>query len=334
MSFTFIVPKTIIFGWGSLDGIVQELRKLDSASPLIVTSEGMVKREGFLKLADLIKKGKSPIAVFNEVEPEPSIETAERCLNVVKESNCDSVIGLGGGSVMDVAKKAVMDSNLPKIMIPTTAGTGSEVTHESVLKVKGKKKAFVDEKLTADVAIVDPNLMMTMPRRLMASSGIDALAHAVESYQCKRGNELTRALAHKAYSLIKDNIRKAISNDANAISNMALASLTAGMAFGNSGTALGHALAYPLSNQGVPHGEAVAIMLPPALEFNGFEKEIISEIRETIRDVGLPTCFKGNAHEMATIVMQDERHLSNNPREVTFEDVVRIYRGVAEGTCE
>ena len=334
MSFTFIVPKTIIFGRSSLDRVVQELRKIGSASPLIVTSEGMVKREGFLKLASLIKKGKFLTAVFNEVEPEPSIKTAERCLKVVKKSNCDSIIGLGGGSVMDVAKKAAMDSNLPKIMIPTTAGTGSEVTHESVLKVKGKKMAFVGEKLTADVAIVDPNLMMTMSQRLIASSGIDALAHAIESYQCKRGNELTRALAHKAYSLIKDNIRKAISCDANAISNMALASLMAGMAFGNSGTVLGHALAYPLSNQGVPHGEAVAIVLPPALEFNGIEKKIISEVREILRDVGLPTSFKGNTHAMATVVMEDERHLSNNPREVTFEDVVRIYQEVAEGTQE
>lgn len=334
MSFTFVVPKTIIFGWDSINGIVQEMRKLDSIIPLIVTSKGMVRREGFLKLTNLIKKEKSPIAVFNEVEPEPAVETAERCLKVVKESNRDSVIGLGGGSVMDVAKKVAMDSDLPKIMIPTTAGTGSEVTHESVLKVKGKKKAFVDEKLTADVAIVDPSLMTTMSQRRIASSGIDALAHAVEAYQCKRGNELTKTLAHKAYSLIKDNIRKAISHDADVITNMALASLMAGIAFGNSGTALGHALAYPLSNQGVPHGEAVAIMLPPALEFNGFEKEIISEIREIIRDVGLPSSFKGNAREMAAVVMEDERHLSNNPREVTFDDVVRIYEEVAEGTRE
>lgn len=332
MSFTFIMPKTIIFGWGSLDGIVQELRKLDSTRPLIVTSKGMVNREGFLKLADLIKNEKISRAVFNEVEPEPSVETAKRCFEVIEESNFDSIIGLGGGSVMDVAKKAAMDSDLPKIMIPTTAGTGSEVTHESVFKVKGKKKAFVDEKLTANVAIVDPSLMITMPQRLIASSGIDALAHAAESYQCKRGNELTKTLAHRAYSLIKDNMRKAISHDADAISNMAFASLMAGLAFGNSGTALAHALAYPLSNQGVPHGEAVAIMLPPALEFNGFEKEIISKIKEIIRDVGLPTSFKGNARKMAKVVMEDERHLSNNPKKVTFEDVVRIYHDVAGGT--
>jgi alcohol dehydrogenase class IV len=328
-SFTFIIPPTIIFGWGSLDRIVQELRKLDSVNPFIATSKGMVERQGFLKLVDLLKKEEITPTVFSEIEPEPSVETAERCFNVIKENNFDSVIGLGGGSAMDVAKKAAMDSNLPKIMIPTTSGTGSEVTHESILKMKGKKKAYVDEKLTADVAIVDPNLMMVMPRRLIAGSGIDALAHAFGSYHSKRGNELTRTIAYRAYSIAKDSIRKAISHDANAISNMALASLMAGMAFGNSGTTLAHALAYPLSNRGIPHREAVAIMLPPALEFNGFKKESILS-REIIRDIGLPMSFKGNAHAMAAEVMEDERHLSNNPREVTFEDVVRIYQTVEE----
>lgn len=331
MSFTFIMPKKIIFGHGSLDGIIQELKTLNSSSPFIVTSKGMLEREGFLKLRSFIEAEKFSLAFFSETEPEPSVETAERCLKRAVESNSDAIVGLGGGSVMDVAKKVAVDLNLPKIMIPTTAGTGSEVTHESVLKVEGKKKAFVDERLTPDVAIVDPSLMMTMPPRLIASSGIDALAHAVESYQCKKGNELTKAFAHRAYLLIKDNIRKAISYDANAISNMALASLMAGIAFGNSGTTLCHALAYPLSNQGVPHGEAVAITLIPALEFNGFEKEIISEIRGIIKDAGLPTSFKGDAYEMAKVVMEDERHLSNNPREVTFNDIVQIYREVAEG---
>jgi alcohol dehydrogenase class IV len=213
-------------------------------------------------------------------------------------------------------------------MIPTTAGTGSEVTHESVLKVEGEKRAFVDKRLTADVAIVDPSLMMTMPKRLIASSGIDALAHAVESYECKKSNALTRTLAHKAYSLIKDNIKKAISYNKDAISSMALASLMAGMAFGNSGTTLCHALTYPLSNKGIPHGEAVAIMLPPSLEFNNFDNEVITEIREISKDVGLPARFEGDVHEMATVVMKDKRHLANNPRKVTFEDVIAIYRKV------
>lgn len=330
MNFTFVVPQRILFGWNSLESISEEVKRLCRKNPLIVTSKGMVKRESFFKLMTLIKKEKLSSVVFNGVEPEPSMETAEKCMRIVRESGCTLIIGLGGGSAMDVAKKVATDLELPKIMIPTTAGTGSEVTHESVLKVEGKKRTFVDKRLTADVAIVDPSLMMTMPARLIASSGIDALAHAIESYQCKKSNELTISLARRAYLLIKDNIRKAITYDENAISNMALASLMAGMAFGNSGTTLCHALTYPLSNKGIPHGEAVAIMLPPALEFNNFDKEVILEIKNIIKDVGLPTRFEGDAHEMAAVAIRDKRHLSNNPKGVTFEDLVLVYRKVVE----
>lgn len=325
---TFVVPKHILFGWNSLDKVGEELKELGSGIPFIITTKGMVKRDGFFKLVDLIKKENLSQVVFNEVEPEPSIETAKKCLRITNENDCDLIIGLGGGSAIDVAKKVAMDLDLPKIMIPTTAGTGSEVTHESVFKVEGKKKAFVDKRLTADVAIVDPSLMMTMPKKLIASSGIDALAHAVESYECKKSNEVTRVLAHEAYSLIKDNIRKAISYDKNAISSMALASLMAGMAFGNSGTTLCHALTYPLSNKGIPHGEAIAVMLPPSLEFNNFDKEVVLEIKKITKDVGLSTTVEGDVYEMATVVMRDKRHLANNPRKVTFEDVIAIYRKV------
>jgi alcohol dehydrogenase class IV len=327
-NFTFVVPKRILFGRGSLDRVGEELKELSGTIPLIITSKGMVKREGFFKLTNLIEKEKLSTVVFNKVKPEPSIETVEKCLNVANENRCDLIVGFGGGSAMDVAKKVAMDLNLPKIMIPTTAGTGSEVTHESVLKVEGKKRAFVDKRLIADVAVVDPSLMMTMPKRLIASSGMDALAHSVESYECKKGNELTRALAHRAYLLIKDNVRKAVSYDKDAISSMALASLMAGMAFGNSGTTLCHALTYPLSNKGIPHGEAIAIMLPPSLEFNNFDEGAILEIRKIIKDVGLPARFEGDVYEMAKVVMKDKRHLANNPRKVTFEDVVAIYKKV------
>ena len=325
-SFTFLVPGRIIFGWDSLGKIGEELKALGASVPLIVTSEGMVKRDGFSRLICFIEKESLSPVTFSDVEPEPSMETVESCVQVATKHGCDSIVGFGGGSVMDVAKKAAMDAGLPKIMVSTTAGTGSEVTHESVLKVDGKKRAFVDNQLVPDVAIVDPSLMMTMPKRLIASSGIDALAHAVESYDCKRGNTLTKGLARMAYLLIKENIGKAVNYDKTAVSNMALASLVAGMGFGNSGTALCHALTYPLSSLGIPHGEAVAIMLPLALEFNEFDAELVQEIRKIIRDVGLPERFKGDVEEMARVVIEDTRHLSNNPKPVTLEDIVAIYR--------
>jgi succinate semialdehyde reductase len=262
------------------------------------------------------------------VNPEPPIENVYECMEFAEGS--DLIIGMGGGSVIDVAKKAAADLDLRKVMIPTTAGTGSEVTHEAVLKVDRKKRAFVDEKLTPDIAIVDPDLMKTMPQKLIASSGIDALAHAIECYDSKRSNLLVKILAFEAYGIIKDNLRKAVDGEEKAIENMTLGSLMAGMAFGNSGTALAHALSYPLSNEGVPHGEAVAMVLPFALEFNGFDAKVIKEVKGIIRDLKLGREVKGDIDKMARIVMEDKKHLSNNPREVTFEDVVNIYRKMVE----
>lgn len=334
ISFDFLVPQRLHFGWGVLALTDEEVIKLGGEKPLIVTSKGMVRRAGFSELVRLLRKRNMNVAVFNEVEPEPSLETAERCLRSAREHGCDVIIGLGGGSAMDVAKKVAGDLGLPKIMIPTTAGTGSEVTHEVVLKVGGKKKAFVGEEFLADVAIIDPELMLTMPRRLVASSGIDALAHAVESYYCRRANELTKALSRRAYQLICENLGKALAHDRNAVYNMALASTMAGMAFGNSGTTLCHALSYPLSNRGVPHGIAVAITLIPALEFNQVDKELTRKVKALLKATGLPLRYEGDPYEMAKEVMEDERHLSNNPREVEFKDVVEIYEKIAGGYYE
>jgi alcohol dehydrogenase class IV len=277
--FELILPKKVIFGVESVERVGNEAKNLSCESALIVTSRGMRKREALKQVMDSLNNQGITSKVFYEVDPEPPIETIYECMEFAED--CDLVIGLGGGSVIDVAKKAAADLCLRKIMIPTTAGTGSEVTHESVLKVEGKKKAFVDEKLTSDIAIVDPDIIKTMPQRLAASSGIDALAHAIECYDSKKSNTLVKILASEAYEIIKDNLRKAVEGDEKAIENMALGSLMAGMAFGNSGTALAHALSYTLSNEGIPHGEAVAMVLPYALEFNGFDVDRLSHNHPT-----------------------------------------------------
>jgi len=327
MNFTYILPGKIIFGCGSLEQVSNELKGLGGQKTLIVTSNGMMSRAGFIKLINILKDNGFSPAIFEKVKPEPSIDEADKFLDFARENKCDLVIGIGGGSVLDVAKKVAMDLGKPKLMLPTTAGTGSEVTHESVLKVNGEKRAFVDKELVPDIAIIDPDLMMTMPPKLTAISGIDALAHAIECYDCAKNNPLVKTLAFKAYNIIKNNLRKATAGDKEARINMALGSLMAGMAFGNSGTALCHALSYPLSNAGIPHGEAVAMMLPYALEFNGFDKDVISEVKRIILDVGLKleSSFKADIYKMAEIVAKDERHLSNNPREVTLKDIVSIY---------
>jgi len=329
MQFELILPKKIIFGAASVERIGDEAKKLGDGSTLIVTSRGMIKRDALRKMIDSLNNQGINSKVFYEVDPEPPIENVYKCMGFAE--GADVIIGIGGGSVIDVAKKAAADLDTKKIMIPTTAGTGSEVTHEAVLKVEGKKRAFVDENLTPNVAIVDPDIMKTMPKRLVASSGIDALAHAIECYDSKRSNLLVKTLAFEAYMIIKDNLRKAVEGDEKAIGNMALGSLMAGLAFGNSGTALAHALSYPLSNEGIPHGEAVAMVLPYALEFNGFDAGVIEEVKGIIRDLKLGRKIKGGIEEMAKVVMDDKKHLSNNPREVTYDDIVNIYRQVVKG---
>jgi alcohol dehydrogenase class IV len=327
--FELILPKKIIFGAGSVERVGSETKKLGSEKVLIVTSRGMRKRDALKKVIDSLNNQGLNSKVFYELDPEPPIENVYKCMEHAE--GCNMIIGMGGGSVIDAAKKAAADLNLRKVMIPTTAGTGSEVTHEAVLKVEGRKRAFVDGKLTPDVAIVDPYLMKTMPQRLVASSGIDALAHAIECYDSRRSNLLVKTLAFEAYGIIKDNLRKAVEGNEKAIENMALGSLMAGMAFGNSGTALAHALSYPLSNEGIPHGEAVAMALPYALEFNGFDPNVIKKVKEIISTLKLGREVKENIEEMAKVVMEDKKHLSNNPKEVTFEDVVNIYRQVVKG---
>jgi alcohol dehydrogenase class IV len=224
--FELLLPSKIIFGAGSVESVGSEAKHLACQNALIVTSRGMRKRDAIKKVMDCLNNQEINSNVFYEVDSEPPIGNVYDCRKIAKD--CDVIIGVGGGSVIDVAKKAAAELDTKKIMIPTTAGTGSEVTHESVLKVEGKKRAFVDENLIPDIAIVDPNFMKTMPPRLVASSGIDALAHAIECYDSRRSNFLVKSLAFKAYEIIKGNLRNAVDGDENAIENMALGSLIAG----------------------------------------------------------------------------------------------------------
>lgn len=325
MSFVFILPQKVMFGRGTIELIGEEAKRLGGRRVLIVTSPGMVQRPHLKQAADSLIKHKMRFDVFSEVTPEPPIEDVYRCFAVARKKGADLLIGLGGGSVMDVAKKAAADLSLPRIMVPTTAGTGSEVTHESVLKVDGKKKAFVEAGLTADVAIVDPNLCQTMSKRLAISSAMDALAHAVECHGSRKSNPIARILALEAYNLVKDSLMQALKGNTEAMVNLCLGSLMAGMAFGNSGTTLGHALSYPLSNRGVPHGEAVAITLPHALDFNGSDSAFARKLQKLVRTIEFQWDPRWDTHEMAMEVMQDERHLGNNPVEVNVEDVLAIF---------
>jgi len=327
--FEFCLPDRIIFGPGSLGQVGSEVERLGARRVLIATSPGMRERDVLSRTVDTLQQQGIASVVFSEIEPEPPLQNAEYCAALAGNSNSDLVLGLGGGSVMDVAKKAAADLGLPRIMVPSTAGSGSEVTHESVLKVDGRKQAFVDAGLTPDVAIVDPDVSSTMPPRLTVLSAADALAHAIECYESRNANPLVQALALRASELIGENLSAAVDSLPEARANLALGSLMAGMAFGNSGTALGHAMSYTLSNRGVAHGQAVATVLPYVLRFNGSAASFAGTLRRIAGLTDPAWDPDWDIAEMTAEVMADTRHLANNPRTVTSRDVKAMFERMA-----
>jgi alcohol dehydrogenase class IV len=330
MDFKFILPGRIIFGPGSIKQIGRLMKELGGNNVLIVASKGMLERRCLGQVKESLEANQLGYVIFSGVEPEPPESNVTECVRFSRKNGCDAVIGLGGGSVLDVAKMVAAELGLPKIMAPTNAGTGSEVTHESVFKFDKRKRAVVREDLTPDAAVIDPELTKTAPRALTARVGIDALAHAVECYQSKTSNPLVRTIAFAAIQLLHENLPGALKGNDEALQNMALGSLMSGMAFGNSGTTLAHALSYPFSNRGVPHGDAVAMVLPYAVEFNGVDIVSSSKLKDIAGVIKTRWDPNWDIEEMAEEVMVDEKHLNNNPRPVSYGDVVHIFQTMKE----
>src|SRR5699024_2862400 len=222
---------------------------------------------------------------------EPSLNCAQKLVDYMKEYNFDLVLGIGGGSTLDLAKlaavlavhegdvkdylnltgsKKIKKRGLPTVLMPTTAGTGSEVTDISVLSLSSTKDVITHEYLLADVAIVDPALTVSVPPRVTAATGVDALTHAIEAYVSVQANDLTDALALRAVELITASLEQAFINgkDREARTKMSMGSFLAGISFFHAGVAGVHALAYPLGGQfHIAHGEANAVLLPYVMNY-------------------------------------------------------------------
>ena len=227
------------------------------SNSLVITSKG-AKFRGWI---DYAKLGNS--LLFDEVEPNPSYETVEKIITMFKTKKFSHVIGLGGGSSLDVAKYVGYKLNKIKILIPTTFGSGSEVTRISVLTVGGKKQSFHDDKLFADVALIDSFFIRNSPINIIKNSAIDACAQATEGYDSKLSNYYTKFFCQTAFNLLEEGI---LNNDHKKI---VLGSLYSGLGFGNCSTTLGHALSYVFSNEGYSHGHALAFTTSCAHKFNG-----------------------------------------------------------------
>jgi alcohol dehydrogenase class IV len=290
-TFNLFSPKKIILGKDSIKAVGDEVKRLGCGKALVVTDPELVLAGLVRMVEDALQSAHIEATVFDKVKPEPPAKIVDECAEIIRAEMYDVVIGIGGGSSLDIAKgSAIMATNpgrildyvgiemvrkpgIPRILIPTTAGSGSEVTRSIVVtdETENVKKVVSSGFLIAEVAILDPMLTLSMPPDITANTGMDALVHAIESYVSAKSTPFAEILAMEAISLIAHNLPSAYSKGSNVTAryNMLLAANIAGLAFGSGGLGAVHGLAYVLGNEyRIPHGRSNAIMLPHVVNFN------------------------------------------------------------------
>ena len=270
------------------------------------------------------KMGIKDYMLFDKVTPEPSIDDVKTVIAEFKDKNPSVLIGLGGGSSMDVVKYASAEMGKQKILIPTTFGTGAEMTTYCVLKFDGKKKLLREDKFLADMAVVDSYFMDGTPEQIVKNSVCDACAQATEGYDSKLGNEFTRTLCKEAFDVLYD----AIIN--NKPENYPYGSMLSGIGFGNCSTTLGHALSYVFSNEGVPHGYSLSSCTTVAHKFN--KSIFYDRFKEIVKKLGFEKlALKAPVDVAAETVLTDRGHLDPNPIPVTKEDIMKCLNDIKTG---
>ncbi|MDM8191056.1 L-threonine dehydrogenase [Pseudomonas koreensis] len=291
MSSTFFIPAVNIMGSGCLDEAMLAIRNYGFHKALIVTDAGLAKAGVAAMIAEKLAMQDIDSVIFDGAKPNPSTANVESGLGLLKESRCDFIVSLGGGSPHDCAKGIALCATnggrigdyegvdrsskpqLPLVAINTTAGTASEMTRFCIITDESRhvKMAIVDRNVTPLLSVNDPELMVAMPKGLTAATGMDALTHAIEAYVSTAANPITDACALKAMSLISSNLRLAVrdGSDLAARENMAYAQFLAGMAFNNASLGFVHAMAHQLGGYyDLPHGVCNAVLLPHVQSFN------------------------------------------------------------------
>jgi succinate semialdehyde reductase len=307
--YTIKQPSKILFGKNSASEYDYP------KNSLLITSSGAKKRDwiSYLNLD-------TPL-IFDKVESNPSIDTAQHIIENFKNADFSTIIGLGGGSVLDVAKFVASKLHKFKILIPTNFGSGSEVTRISVLKVNGVKKSFHDDKLFANVAIVDSNFTKNTDSKILQYSAIDACAQCSEAHDSKISNPYTKFLCNIAFDTLED----AILN--HKYEKLAVGSLISGLGFGNSSTTLGHALSYVYSNEGYSHGHALAFTTQFAHDFNS--SKYFTRFKKIVEKFELEKIHLEQDLEIASqLILEDRKHLDNNPLSVKKNDIIDILKKI------
>lgn len=379
--YPFRSPAQIIFGLGALDKLPHEIRAVNGKRVLVVSDPGIAKAGLLGKVEDILKRDGIEVDSYSEVKPEPPVTSLNECATIVRGKRYDVIVGLGGGSAIDVAKgisvlsanpgvisdyfgiEKVLNKGLPIIAVPTTSGTGAEVTCNAVfVEEKQKVKMTVQTRyIMPDVAIVDPELTVSCPPDLTAATGLDALAHAIESFTAQKATPITEMYALESIRQISRSLRKATYDGKNleARAGMSLGSLLAGVTLANAGINAVHSLAHSLGGRfGVSHGVSNGLLLPYVMEYNmlgDLQKfaiiaeamgenvtgltlreaaiKAVESVKNLCTDVNIPLKISSiipgfnreNILELIPGVMSNVRSMSNNPRALTAQEVEAIY---------
>ena len=379
MANRIVLNETSYHGKGAIQEIAGEVTSRGFRQAFVCSGPTLYKHGVTKKVTDVLEQAGCPYEVYTNIKENPTIENVQDGVKAYKASGADFIVALGGGSPMDTAKAIgiiinnpefedvrslegvapTKNPSVPIIAVPTTAGTASEITINYVITDTEKRRKFVcvDTHDIPIVAVVDPDMMSSMPKGLTAATGMDALTHAIEGYITKAAWEMTDMFHLKAIELISSSLRGAVENTPEGREGMALGQYVAGMGFSNVGLGIVHSMAHALGAvYDTPHGVANAILLPTVMEFNAdatgekyrdiakamgvqgtetmsqeeYRKAAVDAVRKLASDVGIPKDLKGIAKE------EDVRFLSEsavadacapgNPKEATLEDIEMLYR--------
>ena len=380
MANRIILNNTSYHGKGAINEIPTIAKTKGFTKVLIVTDPDLIKFNVAQKVTALLDECGLPYDVFSEVKANPTIENVQAGVDAFKAAKADSIIAIGGGSAMDTAKAiGVIITNpefadvrslegvaptknhaVPTIAVPTTAGTAAEVTINYVITDVQKERKFVcvDEHDIPEIAVVDPDMMSSMPKGLTASTGMDALTHAIEGYTTAAAWEMTDMFHLEAIRLIAKHLRGAVENKPEDREGMALAQYIAGMGFSNVGLGIAHSIAHTLgAHYDTPHGVACAMMLPIVMEYNQeytgekfreiaramgvegvdgmsqaeYRKAAIDAVKQLSKDVGIPEKNEKVKAEDLEILAADayaDACRPGNPRETNVEDLKELYKKI------
>lgn len=377
----FVLNETSYHGKGAISAVPEEIIARGFKKAFVASDPDLVKFGISGKVTELLEKNGIEYFLYSDIKPNPTIENVQNGVKALKECGADCIVAIGGGSSMDTAKAiGIIATNpefedvrslegvaptknpcVPIIAVPTTAGTAAEVTINYVITDVERKRKFVcvDVHDIPVVAVVDPDMMSSMPKSLTAATGMDALTHAIEGYITKGAWEMSDMFHIKAIEIIAKNLRGAVNNTAEGREGMALGQYIAGMGFSNVGLGVDHSMAHTLSAYyDTPHGKACAILLPTVMAYNAeytgtkyrdiakamgvegvenmtqdeYRKATVDAVRKLAEDVGIPTTLKGIVKEEDLDALSESAYADacrpGNPRETSVEEIKELYKSL------